>query len=160
MLARAPHHRIIQGLKWARPCERPVCIPRSRSRGVRALGLSYERLVGERIGKRYPRTRRGQWFEFEDSRGRGYCQIDVVFPHDGEFVVLECKLADVFQGLSQIEELYLPIVRQFGPARGVVVVKHVDRKLQLARVCTSLREAIACASATPSVLHWIGKGPL
>lgn len=160
MLARSPHHRIIQGLKWAKLCERPAVIPHGRARGVKALGLAYERQVGERVEKKYTRVRRGQWFEFEDSNGRGYCQVDVVFPLDGDLVVLECKLADIEQGLRQVDELYLPIVRSFRPARGIVVVKHVDRKLQLTRRCTSLREAVVCASAGPSVLHWIGKGPL
>jgi hypothetical protein len=164
MLARTPHHRVVEGLRWARPCARPACIPHGRPRGVKALGVSYERRVGAAVVARLgpASVRSGQWFEFEDANGHGWCQVDVLARLGDLVAVLECKLADVAGAQGQLRELYLPVVALATrrPVVGVVVVRHLERGAQVPRVCTSLREALTCAAGAPSVLHWIGKGQI
>jgi len=137
---------------------RPRCIPNRRSRSVSAkAGERYERAVAKRTQGAY-----GLWFCFEDSRGIGFCQTDVVLTLDGEAIVIECKLTDVAEARSQLA-LYVPVVSLAlkRPARGVVISRHLTRESDLERICASLGVALKHASADyfPTV-HWIGKGPI
>lgn len=150
--------RKIEGLRWAKPCARPKCIPRSRPRGVRALGKRYEAAVAKQLtGKGVA----GQWFEFEDDNGHGYCQIDFLL--EEEKAVLEVKLTEVEAARQELTDLYLPVLRHiYGPnVRGIVVARHLTRETDLDRVCDSLPLALIVARTRGiPTLHWIGKGPL
>jgi hypothetical protein len=156
--------RHIEGLIWARKCERPRVLPVRRPRGATGAGLRYERLVGERLRKKFPgEALLGQWFQFEDAHGRGYCQADIVVPQAGRVVVLECKLTDTDDGREQLSWLYLPIVAHIWkrPAVGIVVAKYLtDQSVLSALVLSSLSEAMSKANGVIPTLHWIGKGRL
>lgn len=152
--------RTIRGLKWARALPaRPSCIPQGRPRGAKAQGLRYERALAAML----PAARHGQWFEFEDLGGRGYCQVDLLLDRpEGGLLILEAKYTWTFEGHQQIEGLYVPVVeRAWGMrAKGVVVAKRlVPGVVGVAKVVGTLEEASAWASGRV-VLHWLGKGAL
>jgi hypothetical protein len=147
--------REIVGLVWAKPCQRPKGIPRSRPRGTKALGLSYER----RVAKALPGAISGQWFEYFDANGPGYCQMDLVLKDRGQVWVVEVKLTDIFQGKNQLNKLYLPIARAiWGSARGAVVVRHLSKALASDLIFENFDQAQGFA-AIP-VIHWLGSSPL
>lgn len=154
-------YRQISGLEEAQPCSWPSCIPRPRARsGAKAQGLAYERA----LAKALPQALHGQWFEFRDQAGPGWCQPDLVLDLGTTLVVLEAKLRWVPEARGQVEWLYLPVVsRALGkPAVGLVVCKVLVPGIpQGTRVRGDLTSAIRDAAAgLPTVLHWIGVGKL
>lgn len=137
--------REVRGLRWARACARPGCIPVGRPRGVKAKGLVYERQVAGAV----PGAIHGQWYEFEDANGPGWCQVDLMFPHPGglpAFVLLECKLTWTPEAFRQLRGLYIPVVeaasghhalglqvcRNLVPGLTSVVVGNLERGVQIA----------------------------
>lgn len=161
--------RVIRGLKWARALDaRPSCIPVGRPRGAKAAGLRYERALAAAL----PGAKHGQWFEFEDLAGRGYCQVDLLLDSGlrkdslgrVKLLILESKYTWTFEGHQQIEGLYRPVVeRAYGcSVLGIVVAKRLIPGVQgIARICGGLEEAIAAgAGGGRVVLHWLGKGAL
>jgi len=141
--------------------ERPKVIPIGRPRGVKALGLRYER----ELAKVLSGARRGVWFEFEDSRGHGFCQVDFLVPVGGRPVVLEAKYTWTLEGHEELEGLYLPVmrgVRGLERALGLVVCKKLtEGTLASARSFGDLTSAVEWAEGGErAVLHWIGNGPL
>ncbi len=150
-------HRIVEGLKWARACPvRPPYIPKSRPRGVKALGVRYERRLAEASG-----GLAGQWFEFEDANGLGCCQTDVIVDLDNVLLVLEAKLSWVPEGHSQIAKLYRPVVEAalVKPVIGIVVVKNLTPGAPRAFGCYDDAIASARTGCLP-VLHWLGVAAL
>lgn len=167
--ARRAGHRAIVGLEWAEPLpRRPACIPESRPKGVKALGLRYERKAAAEINKAlHGSLVRGQWFEFVDANGHGYCQTDA-FIYDirtDSYVVFEFKLTEVAEARSQLKNLYLPVVAaawpQFQHPRGIVVARHLTRETDTKLVYDSLFRAVSepLAGVIPT-LHWIGRSAL
>lgn len=117
-------HRRIKGLRYVRALDdKPVSIPTSRPRGVKALGPRYEKAIESVL----PNAKRGQWFEFVDSNGQGYCQVDFVLQRDGFVVLLEAKHTWTLEGHLQLEQLYKPVVEMLTgmPTLGVVVCKRL-----------------------------------
>lgn len=166
---RAPGHRTIVGLEWAEPlARRPACIPESRPRGVRATGLRYERKAAAEIHRALGQSLvRGQWFEFVDANGHGYCQCDGLFYdiRTDAYVVFEFKLTEVDEARSQLKNLYLPVIEtawpRFQKPRGVVVARHLTRETNVDLVCDSLWKAITFERPdTIPTLHWIGRSAL
>lgn len=117
--------REIKGLRWARECGRPSCIPIGRPRGAKAQGLRYERGLALTLA---PAFRHGQWFEYEDGIGRGYCQVDFLRVDADRVIALEAKYTWTIEGHWQLERLYIPIVERVyaRPAVGVVVCKNLS----------------------------------
>jgi hypothetical protein len=149
--------RRVLGLRWAKTCERPRSIPVGRPRGAKAAGIRYERAIAQELRG----ARRGQWFEFEDLNGPGYCQVDFLLPWAHQTAVLEAKYTWTGDGHRELEWLYVPVVEAAGFACPVGIV--ISRRLvpQMgARVAGTLEEAFEGAKCGPSVLHWIGAGPL
>ena len=140
----------------ARLIERPTCIPKSRPRGTRAVGLRYERS----LGKCLPLAEHGPWFEFVDKNGAGWCQPDYILSFRPRFmVVLECKLSWTFDAIEQLDDLYRPVVEKaFGiPSIGVVVTKNLANFPGYWKVRPTLEAAIQAARADQiSVWHWLG----
>jgi hypothetical protein len=101
--------RQIVGLRWVKGLAgRPGFIPESRPRGVKALGKRFEDAVEGEIG-----GVRGQWFEFEDANGLGWCQTDFILRRGDLLVVLECKHTWTPDGFRQLHGLYLPVVERW-----------------------------------------------
>lgn len=145
-------HRSIIGLISAEPAKSPW-IKTKRPRGVKGLGIKYERDVAKAVGGIH-----NPWFRFVDTVGPGYCCPDIVLDIPEGLFVLECKLSDKELAKSQLTELYIPVLSYVyqRPVRGIVVTKHVTA--QSTNICESLREAIA-AEPIPT-LHWLGRGPI
>lgn len=150
------------GLKWARECEAPVWARTSHARGAKALGRRYERQAARALG---PAVTSGQWFEFEDSRGLGYGQTDLLLRMPSCVVVLECKYTWTDAGHQQLAA-YKPVVEMvYGLPVALVQVCKVLRMGMPAgvMVTASLQEAVKVARSgaeCPVVLHWIGVGRL
>lgn len=162
---RASGHRKVRGLKWARELgERPAYIPVGRPRGVKALGTRYEKAFERELG---PGWLRGRWFEYEDERGLGCCQVDFLGTY-GRLWLLETKFTWTLEGHSQLEDLYLPVV---GLARGirpeaiglVLVCKNLTRgtRSQVGRIVGDLDNALASYTArSRMVLQWLPGTPV
>ncbi len=149
--------RVVSGLQWAKACSRPACIPKSRPRGKKAAGLRYERSLASAL----PWATHGQWFEFEDYKGHGWCQPDVFFELSGHIFVLEAKYTWTEAGFRQIEGLYAPVLRNAfrKPVHGVQVCKVLVPEMGGSQVYRSLTDACDGAAAGGKVvLHWIGAG--
>lgn len=150
--------REIRGLRWARALEaRPRCIPQSRPRGKKREGIRYE----EALSASAPWLIRGQWFEFEDRVGRGYCQIDFISQPLG--MILEAKYTWTEEGHRQIEGLYRPVLEEVlkRTVIGIVVCKKLIVRMSSVKVSGDFHEAHYNArGGARSVLHWIGVGPL
>ena len=148
--------RIVRGLKWARRLSgRPAAIPKGRPRGQKALGVRYERDFAREVPEAMP----GIWFEFEDSNGHGWCQVDFLLPWAGRVLVIEAKYTWVAEAQVELEGLYLPVVKAAGlPSPvGLVLCKKLVPKMGNVEVVNSIDAAL---DAPRPVLHWIGNGPL
>lgn len=151
-------HRCVSGLLWAQARERGPWGP-GRARGAKAHGLRYERA----LAKALPGALHGQWFEFADRNGRGWCQPDLIRNLGDALLVLEAKFTWVPDGQRQIDQLYRPVVeRAWGlPVLGVVVCKVLAPGATDVAVTGDLAVATALARQhRPVVLHWLGSGPL
>lgn len=151
--------RKISGLKWAQMCQRPECIPRGRPRGVKKQGVLYERKLAEELGSAWLH---GQWFEYEDLGGHGYCQVDFLRRAGDATVILEAKLSWLLEAHDQINQLYRPVVEcVWGvPVVGVVVAKRLVPGTRAA-IAQTLPSALEAARTVPRVvLHWTGKSSL
>jgi hypothetical protein len=149
--------RVVQGLEAARACERPACIPKGKPRGAKAAGLRYERALAKALP---PGWLHGQWFEFWDANGHGYCQPDFILVEPGRVLVLEAKYTWVLEAHAQLMQLYAPVLRAVfkRPVIGVVVCKRLVPGARAAY--TTLEEAIRWPVVGGAVLHWIGVGPV
>lgn len=148
----------VEGVKWAALIERPSCIPLPRSqKGAKAAGLRYERL----FAKQFPQALHGQWFEYEDKFGHGYCQPDLIVSLLPKcLVVFEVKYTLTLEAFLQLNHLYLPVVQAAmnAPVIGIVVARNLTETD--VEVAATLDYAIAVALTSPGhipVLHWVGQ---
>lgn len=151
--------RYVRELLWARPCSRPAAIPIGRPRGAKAQGLRYERALARELDGKH-----GQWFEFEDANGRGWCQTDLLLGRGSMAVVLECKYTWTLEGHLALAKLYLPVVQMAlqRPTCGLVVCKKLvpDVALHGVQICSSLEEALMAAPRRCVAWHWTGVSAL
>jgi len=79
----------------------------------------------------------GQWYHFEDRRGLGWCQPDIIIlpNRNRKFIlVIECKLKATRKAWVQLNYLYRPILERLYPQveiRLVQVVKNLNKNLKL-----------------------------
>ena len=151
-------HRRIEGLKWAKACERPLGMPVGRPRGAKRLGVKYEKDFAQAC----PQAKHGVWFEFLDANGPGHCQVDFLMRAGETLVVLETKYTWTQVGHSQILQLYKPVLEAAYGLRvaGVVVCKNLTPGAPLAE--PTLPSAIRRAIVNPrsvTVFQWLA-GPL
>lgn len=151
--------RVIRGLRWAKECARPACIPIARPRGVKAAGLRYERALARAL----PGTLPGRWFEFEDAAGHGFCQTDLLLGWEGHACVLECKYTWTREGHQQLEELYLPVVQAAlsRPVLGLQVCRRLVPELtrEGVQVVSSLQAGLVGAlQGRRCAWHWLAQG--
>ncbi len=148
-------YRAILGLKYAVPSVAPSHAGKGRPRGAKAHGVRFER----ELAKALPVARHGQWFQFIDQNGHGWCQPDLLLEFAGCVVILEAKYTWTEAGHGQVEYLYKPIVsRAFGkPAFGLVVCRSLTSDMPEVIVQAHLGEALAWAQKGKRVaLHWLG----
>jgi hypothetical protein len=130
-------------------------------RNAQAVGIRYEKAVGSAARDlKWGKVLCGQWFEFSDWNGAGYCQTDVLIVRQFDVIVLECKLTEVLDARIQLEDLYLPVVEKVFDrlARGVVVARHLTKTTNTDRVFDNLPAALLAGHCP--ILHWIGRGPI
>jgi hypothetical protein len=153
-------HRVIKELAWAAHSKRPPGLPFGRCRGTAAIGLRYER----KVAAQFPSAIHGQWWNFCDAAGLGYCQTDVVLLLFGHLIILECKLTDCLSGRAQLAELYVPVVSKAlaRPAHGIIVARNAaadsDPRLVVGTMAEALR--LTCAKGVIPTLQWLGKARL
>lgn len=149
----------------------PDIIPRSRSRGVKALGHRYEKAVAKQLGHN---ARQGVWWAYRDANGPGLCQTDFIIVGEVWAVILECKHTWTFEGMEQLQDLYIPVVEKALDKRaiGVQVCKHLTSDAY--DVFNDLESAVNAARTGQRLikapmrfdnhrlvtLHWRGIGPL
>lgn len=155
--------RAVTNVTYSAPCLRPSFIPASRPRGAKALGLRYERAFAKAV----PSATHGQWFQYTDDSGPGWCQPDFLLESRKRVVIIEVKLTDYLGALAQIENLYRPVLRAAYPEKkvlGLVVLRHLSATPKGVKVWSSLREALSASEDAPSgaapLLHWLGTGVL
>lgn len=153
--------RSVRGLKWARSCERPSFVHNGPKRGVKRQGIRYENAFAGALSAEFPQAKHGQWWEFEDDNGRGFCQTDVLLTGPQAAVVFECKLSLVAEAFVQLSDLYLPVVQRALalPASGIVVTRHL-RRGSGAPIVAQLSEALLIAPTEIPILHWLERTPL
>lgn len=146
-------YRQIKGLLWARPYEGvPKFATEARGRPNRQ-GVAYERRVVAMLRG----GTAGQWFQYQDERGLGWCQPDLFTADVERLVVIECKLTWTSEAREQITHLYCPILEHiYGkPVVGVIVAKNLTAATPRERVVWDMPAALALATRrTPAVLHW------
>lgn len=78
--------------------------------------MTYEKHVGRKLknwiasGQLYGKLYLGQWFNFVDDNGFGYCQPDALLETKDFVFILECKLTYTDWAWPQLRKLYKPIV--------------------------------------------------
>ena len=157
-------HRVVKGLKWARlSSDGPFGGKISRPRGAKREGLRYEKAIAQAFG---PTAKHGQWITFEDSRGLGWAQPDILFPKGGELFVIEAKYTWVPEAHSQIGLLYLPLLEAvFESSRihGIVMVKNLVPLAKRHFICSTMERAMEIArlgAGNAPVMQWLGNGPM
>ncbi len=165
-----PGHRVISALTSASILtSRPSNIPIPRTRGVKAEGRRYERLVGKKLLE--PNSLRLQmktgaqielrssvWFEFLDANGRGVCEADHLIICPDRVVVVEVKLTQTPRGISQLKHLYLPCARHVFkevPVLGVMVCKTLYEQPEA--LVGSFSEVLKSDPNVIPTWHWLGR---
>ena len=149
--------RVVLPLKFAAQCARPDCIPVGRPRGVKQLGIQYER----KLARALPGCMTGPWFMFQDQYNMAYCQPDIVINKPDYVVVIECKLKFINEAIEELTCLYLPVVEMAlrKPARGIIAVKNLVPKMPMSAF-SSIRDAELSAMLTPALWHWLPGTPV
>lgn len=157
--------RIIQGLVTAQISQRPKAIPAVRRRkGAKKHGLRYEASLASAM----PFAHHGQWFEFKDLNGFGFCQVDFLFRTLDKTFVLEAKLSDLEGARLQLRALYEPVVAMACKTEcyGIAVVRHLSALNALQcdfMVFDSLYNAVHGTLNAPkklAILHWRERTPI
>lgn len=156
------HHRRpsrrVKDVTYAAPCLRPAWLPKAKAgRGAKALGLRYENLLAKALKGR---ATHGQWFHFIADGEPGWCQPDLLVVGQKQILVLEVKLTYTPAAVSQLEDLYLPVVSKAydRPARGIIVAKNLTPEAP-ADVYETIADAIALAPRSGlGLVHWLGRG--
>ncbi len=130
---------IIRGLRWAKALDRqPNFLTSPKIRGIQRAGLIYENRIANYLQAIYGKdVIHGQWYAFEDRRGLGWCQPDIIIlPNRNRkyILVIECKLKATKKAWVQLNYLYRPIMERLYPQvdiRLVQVVKNLNKDLKL-----------------------------
>lgn len=137
----------------------PEMIPKSKPRGIKALGRRYEMAVSRQLG---PDAHRGIWWSYRDANGPGLYQTDFLITGVIWAVILECKHTWTLEGMEQLRN-YMPVVEMALNKRvlGVQVCKHLVPE-HVGPVYNDLADAVNAARypAQLVTLHWRGVGPL
>lgn len=133
---------------------KPAFIPKSRPRGTKALGLSFEK----KVAKALPLAIHGQWFQFKGQSGAlRYCQTDFLWLLSRTSLIIEVKLTNISEARAKLASLYIPVVEKTykKPALGVIIVKSVSKVPIGEKIFSSITEAIDSDVSLP-VVHWLG----
>jgi len=120
-------YRKVVGLQEACLSKEGPNWPKSRSRGTKAKGRTYEKKVRSVLSYHFPAARFGEWIRYRDLHGTGFAQPDAFLALRDRLLCFECKLSSRQDGAGQIASLYKPLLYHiFGlPVVGVVVMKYI-----------------------------------
>lgn len=107
--------REVRGLKWARFGPKPHYLTSQKQRGLRAKGLAYERKVGKALLLDHPNALLGQWIYFEDFKGPGVAQPDILLTLGNSLHIIECKLSYKEEAEEKIRRVYGTLLRHIYP---------------------------------------------
>ena len=130
---------IIRGLRWAKALDgRPNFLNSPKIKGIQRAGLIYENRIANYLQAMYGKdVIHGQWYSFEDRRGLGWCQPDIIILPSRTrkyILVIECKLKATKKAWVQLNYLYRPILERLYPQvdiRLLQVVKNLNKNLEL-----------------------------
>lgn len=149
---------IIPPLRWAKAVSPPEWLQQRRKPTPRQSdGLRYENAFVGYALQRWPSAIHGQWWEFEDVKGRGWVQTDLWIPE--EAIIIECKLTWSQSGMRQLEDLYVPIIAQAACIPlPILVCKNLRRSTPRSRICANWPqvEAFVNAGGGTPIFHWMG----
>lgn len=151
--------RELVDLEWARLVDPPSLYKKPpKLKGVKAKGRTYERTVGRRLkdrcasGELPAQLVSGQWFNFCDANGYGYCQTDYYLICEGFIILLECKLTQTDFAETQMRKLYEPILRKVYGLPVVVVQVFKNIRYHPAAQIKDILDAIEYPR--PETLSW------
>jgi len=138
---------VIRGLRWVKALDdRPRFISSPRIKGIQRAGLIYENRIANYVKALYgEKVLHGQWYEFEDRRGLGWCQPDIIVLPDKDrkfILVLECKLKATKKAWVQLNYMYRPVLERIYPQteiRLVQVVKTAGKLYDILQTFTQHR---------------------
>ena len=96
----------------------------------------------------------GSWIEYQDKNGLGYAQPDIlVFPTGTDYgVIIECKLTQTEEAISQLACLYKPLISHLFPERKVYLLQAFANIKQKINEVFSLIDFLRCPK--PNVNNW------
>lgn len=77
----------------------------------------------------------GPWIEYEDSRGKGWCQPDaIILPpsEDKPLVIIECKLTAKGAAEEKLKNIYCPVIER--------IFQIPAERIKLVQVCKNLNK--------------------
>jgi hypothetical protein len=164
--------RVVSRLEFAEQLAGwPDIIPRTKMRGVKALGGRYEAAVAKQLGRT---AHKGIWWSYRDTNGPGLCQTDFIILGEIWAVILECKHTWTTEGMAQLKDLYIPVVERAlnKKALGVQVCKHLvphhtgpvydvlEDAVNYARTGDTMEHSFKYRPSRLVTLHWRGIGPM
>ena len=120
-------------------------------------GKRYELLFGQylsTVADQPPHS--GQWFNFADSRGPGYCQPDHYILRPDEILIYENKLTYRRTVWSQLNALYVPVLEEVFelPCRIFAVCKYLTELATLERLMT-LDDSLKPGGPEIGLINWL-----
>ena len=127
--------RSVRGLKKASLIETPSFTNGySYQTSAMLQGLRFEKNIKNFLSEAYDERAKvlpGQWFEFEDIRGRGFAQPDVILlPPQGHLLIVEVKLTWRPGVERKLRRFYGPLCEQIWP----------DLKQKHVQICRGLKK--------------------
>jgi hypothetical protein len=119
--------------------------------------MTYQRKVERLLKREFEDLVVAQWLEFLDENGRGFAQPDVYLVGPHSVVLFEAKLTQRDSALSQIGQLYRPLLRFIykRPVVGVLVCKNL-RKDPGRWAIYSPAEVLDLTEEHIYTWHWLG----
>lgn len=116
-------------------------------------GLRYERAIAEAL----PGWTHGQWFEYEDRKGLGWCQVDLLQSRPHSASLLEVKLSWVPEGQQQLEQYQEVVECALGVpfVYGALVCRYLRPATNAPVVDSLLRALPFMVGGKPVVWHCI-----
>lgn len=124
--------------------------------------MTYERTIGRRLkqqirdGELYAELISGQWFQFKDANGFGFCQTDHLLVTPTGIIILECKLTQTEKAWVQLDNLYLPVLSAVYslPVYTIQVCRNL-RYVPTNGLITDLAEFCDAPRKGHWTMHWI-----
>lgn len=138
--------RYIKGLLWCKRTTKPN-FKKQRQTAAQKRGITYERKIAKILREIYEpeaEVQHGPWLEFEDAKGWGICQPDVlILPTDvaKPLLLIEIKLTHKPEAEGKLRNVYKPLISKLYPTRKIRIVQ-VYRRGNSPHAHTDLRKLL------------------